>query len=881
VDPDRAPGAILLRSPLFPIDHLEGLAAPEAVAGLDRLIALDDALAESGARLTEALFRAAGPREKAMEPERYRARNAVLALRRAVHNRRGLDPAALAAARPLLATDLAAELERFDAHRAELRREREACAGRFREERTAAWAAFLRATRAPLFREGVWLAGRSLHQALEHLGGTDPRRWRSDEGHAASKLLAYLGRAVTKTSPNGVFCAVGLAGTGGRAPAVSGAAGPERVRTRLNVFEARKIASCLAADPALRALTRPRPNPTLRRKDGGWSFWRPASLREAHDDEVLSEVASHPVLDAAVKVAGEERPAWPRLLDRLSEASGAGREDVEKFLGLLIEKGILLAEIEIPTGEPRPLAFLARAVREGGLEPAWLAPLESIEAGVEALSGLEPEARVESMAAIGERVAALPRVRRLERDELFRTDAVSGFGVTVPGGMVEEVRRAVSLYVRILAASYPQPAGPPETAKFLAFHPPDSEVPLLDLYHGVFEPEERVRPTAFPPPAAASGGEERSRLGRIVEHLAGRARAAGAEDIREVRLDPAEFETLAPSVSRPWMAGALFQIAAPSVEAADGPGARLALNALFQGAGLALARFHDLLEPGLGREGRIGSTLTRGLAPLVPEGAIPAEITYAHWGRTANAGLRPRLYTHEIELPGETASPGAVAVPLADLLVRYDGARKRFVLRSRALGAEIVPVLSSGVQPEGIVSFLVGIGMQDVLPVAFFPGFDVPGITHWPRFAVGRAVLFRERWVFAPGEAPAAGRGLSEPAWFEAVHRWRRRHRLPRRVFVSSDRDPKPFHVDLESPLFVDLLGRALARGPDAEPPRLTVTEMLPEPSDLWLADGNGRYASEFLVQLAGGFPAERAVTGATPAATTRSSPAAHGELNS
>ena len=471
---------------------------------------------------------------------------------------------------------------------------------------------------------------------------------------------------------------------------------------------------------------------------------------------------------------------------------------------------------------------------------------------MDTLPALAPGARVEAMDALGERVAALPHVRPLEMDELFRTDAASGFRVALPADTIAEVGRAVALYVRILAASYPPPAGPPETARFLALHPPDTDVPLLDLYHGVFEPEERVRPSAFPSPAAVNAGGGIEGFGRIVDHLAGRARAAEADGLREVRLEAAEIEALAPPVSRPWMAGALFQIAAPSPEAAAGPEARLVLNALFHGAGLALARFHDLLEPGRGREGRIASTVARGWEPLVPEGAIPAEITYAHWGRTANAGLRPRLYAHEIELPGETVSPGATAIPLADLIVRFDGARKRFVLRSRALDAEIVPVLSSGVQPEGIVSFLVGIGMQDLLPVAFFPGFDGRGIVHWPRFALGRAVLFRERWVFAPGEAPEGGRGLPEAAWFERVHRWRRRHRLPRHVFVASDRDPKPFYVDLESPLFVDRLGRALAAPPETAPPRLTVTEMLPGPSDLWLADAGGRYASEFLVQLAG-----------------------------
>jgi hypothetical protein len=239
----------------------------------------------------------------------------------------------------------------------------------------------------------------------------------------------------------------------------------------------------------------------------------------------------------------------------------------------------------------------------------------------------------------------------------------------------------------------------------------------------------------------------------------------------------------------------------------------------------------------------VAREVLRSWRPLAREGAILAEVTYNHFGRSANAGLRPSLFRHEIELPGEKASPGAEVIHLRDLIVRWDSGEGRFVLRWAPSGVEVVPVISSGVSPEGFISFLVEIGRQGLQPLSWFPGFEVPGIDRWPRFVSGRLVLFRRRWTFQPGPLPEEG-----AAFFAEVSRWRRRRGIPRHAFVHTAADPKPFYADLESPLFVDLLRRALT----AET-TLHLTEMLPGPDEMWVRDGRGRYATEFLLHLSGG----------------------------
>jgi hypothetical protein len=172
---------------------------------------------------------------------------------------------------------------------------------------------------------------------------------------------------------------------------------------------------------------------------------------------------------------------------------------------------------------------------------------------------------------------------------------------------------------------------------------------------------------------------------------------------------------------------------------------------------LSLSRFAFLLG-GERRddENPVVRELRRAWSILDRPGAIVAELTYNHGGRTANAGLRPAIFAHEIELPGDCASPGTRVHGLRDLLVRFDSSCSRFVLRLAHDGTEVIPVINSGVNPVGFVSFLVAIGEQGLQPIGYFPGFDAPGVTHWPRVASGRLVLFRERWVFRNGEWPEA-----------------------------------------------------------------------------------------------------------------------------
>jgi hypothetical protein len=883
ISPEPGPAAdrlALLRVATLPFAALGGLAAPEAVARLGEVEELAERLESAAAPLSDALHAAAGeppgkPGKEDADPERARLRLAVIALRRALHNRRSVAPQRLEEVRSALAPELFAAVAGHLAGRAELARREAEYARAFAAGLHDARRALLALAGDPLFREGVRLVSRSLLERLIAMERIDPARrpFRHAERHVLAKLAAYAARFTTKTSPNAVFCATALARVGGSAARVAGENRPLRLDALISVAEARKISACLGADRAAWPAVMPRANPTLTLSDGVWSFWRPSSLRRDDDDEVLSRTRAQDVLDLFFAETMHGTLAVPTLLAAVAARYEVEVEELVPFFEQLVAKGILIAEIEPPYNCRRPLRFVAAAMRQAGADAPWLAAVEAAEREVDRLPALAPEERLAALDRLEKGLAALPHHRALKADEMIRVDAASGLAVTLPERVRADLEATLHRYTRLFAALYPELAFRHSwAARFLSRHPADVDLPLLDLYHGTFEPETAQRPEAFP---AAPPGEDAAAalLARTAAWFADRARAALAAGREEVALTDQDWDVLVNGLPEPfWSAGALFQIAARDPEAITAGRYRIVLNALF-GAGIALARFAHLHggadpeaadNPVTREVARSWETLARGTGSGREDQTerVFAEITYNHFARSANAGLRPVLFRHEIELPGDRATPGAEVIPLREMTVRWDTAEGRFILRWPARGArgvEVVPVISSGVSPEGFVSFLVEIGRQGQQPLAWFPGFDVPGISVWPRFTSGRVVLFRRRWLFPPGPAGDApeppgetGNPDAEAAvFFARVQRWRRRHALPRHTYLHTPDEPKPFFADLDSPLSADLLRRLLlAKEGDARS-ALHVTEMLPGPDELWLADEAGRYASETLLHLA------------------------------
>ncbi|HEY0194604.1 MAG TPA: lantibiotic dehydratase [Kofleriaceae bacterium] len=119
--------------------------------------------------------------------------------------------------------------------------------------------------------------------------------------------------------------------------------------------------------------------------------------------------------------------------------------------------------------------------------------------------------------------------------------------------------------------------------------------------------------------------------------------------------------------------------------------------------------------------------------------------------------------------------------------------------------------------------------------------FDIFGpAAYRPRVTVDGFVLARERWQFSTAGMAFTRRdpGLDR---FAGARRWVAEHQLPRFVFIKASGEPKPVYLDLESPIFVEILCK-LVRASET----VTVSEMLPSFEQLWLLDADGAaYCSE------------------------------------
>ncbi|MDQ1740969.1 MAG: hypothetical protein QOE53_2621, partial [Pseudonocardiales bacterium] len=176
----------------------------------------------------------------------------------------------------------------------------------------------------------------------------------------------------------------------------------------------------------------------------------------------------------------------------------------------------------------------------------------------------------------------------------------------------------------------------------------------------------------------------------------------------------------------------------------------------------------------------------------------------------------------------ESVAPAAPIIPAVDLTVHREG--------------DQLVVRSSSSAFEAPLSRVVGEMLSASALNAFKP---VAKGAHGPRITIDRLVVTRESWTFPAAEvAWAAVR--SEADRFLGARRWRLQHGLPQRAFYTVPVEDKPTFVDFDSLAYVNILAKSIRRSAAEEDGSVTLSEMLPDPSQLWLRDADGgRYTCE------------------------------------
>lgn len=113
--------------------------------------------------------------------------------------------------------------------------------------------------------------------------------------------------------------------------------------------------------------------------------------------------------------------------------------------------------------------------------------------------------------------------------------------------------------------------------------------------------------------------------------------------------------------------------------------------------------------------------------------------------------------------------------------------------------------------------------------------------THTPRITIDRLIIYRETWCFALADLTWA---LSTDPLEDYIccRRWAKMQSIPRFFFVRTPQESKPFYVDLDSPIYVDILAKAVRRAISASDGSITITEMYPHPEQVWLPDADGKH---------------------------------------
>ena len=179
------------------------------------------------------------------------------------------------------------------------------------------------------------------------------------------------------------------------------------------------------------------------------------------------------------------------------------------------------------------------------------------------------------------------------------------------------------------------------------------------------------------------------------------------------------------------------------------------------------------------------------------------------------------------------SSPSSRVVPIGSVFV--EDTSEGLVLRSRdgQISMDIVEACAEAFTGQIIQRFHI-----------------LAAESHTPRVTIDRVTVCRETWRFSPADLSFAFE-KDEAARFLAARRFARSHDLPRFVFIKVPVEVKPFYVDFDSPIYVDILAKMIRRTKEKgrADALVSVTEMHPRADETWLPDAEGEhYTSELRI---------------------------------
>lgn len=720
-------------------------------------------------------------------------------------------------------------------------------------------ARLLAAVTRPEVRDAIFVASPSVDEALEvWQKDPDSRQGRKLE----PAVVAYFSRAAARATPFGLFAGITTGTIDTQTRLHLKARERYRRHSRLDMDYLWALAEAVERDPQLRKLFVYEPNSSLYETAGRLRLAE-ARLTATGRSYHLVAVDKSPYLTAVLERArgGATLAAAAEVLvdDEITQA------EAEEFVAELVDNQLLVGDARpVVTGD-EPVHGLVATLRAHAETARIAERLDEARAALEAIDaaglGASPD-RYRGVASVLAELPAQPDLSRLVQVDLVKPAQEATLGSRV----VSEITRGV----RILHQLAP-PQAPGGLARFrekFSKRYQTREIPLveaLDEEIGIgFErsgsPLAEASPLLAGLPFPAGDQEAMPWTGRdalLLEKLA----HALAEGAAEIALEASDLEALASQQHRP-LPDAFYVVATVAAES-DRAIAHGAFRVHLQGVdgppgALMLGRFchadqtlHELVRAHLRAE-----------EARRPE-QLFAEIVHLPDGRTGNILCRPVLREYEIPYLGRSGAPADRQIPVTDLLVSVRN--DRIVLRSRRLGREVVPRLTTAHDEDwrnlGVYRFLCALQRQDVVSELTWDWGPLRDAPFLPRVVSGRLVLSRARWNLAEAELLALGqaRGADQ---FAAVQAWRAERQLPRYVALA-DRDHQ-LVIDLDNVLSVAALAHQLrGRG------QAVLVEMFPDPDALCVTGPEGRFMHELVVPFVQAAPPRPEPDSAAPQVTS------------
>lgn len=676
------------------------------------------------------------------------------------------------------------------------------------------------------FREAlVWQNRAAIGLMLEPLlaapiGATDSHT-RQKEAAVAS----YAQRYCVKNDTIGFFGPVGWARIGDGDAVVRVDPGEPLIDIRRVHFEywcMDALAVRLAEDPELRRELAPRRLPTVRIDGTTVHYPIARSTQIAPDYAALLAACDGQTPARAIARALGSDPAL-----------GVSEDDVYAMLGELVEQRLVRWTLEIPTAGQHPERHLRRALERlpaGEARARALEALADLEAGRDAVARAagDPAALDRALAAVDDRfsrLTGLAATRRAGQMYAGRTliyeETHRNVEVELGARFVERLAPPLALvlisarwYTHAVAAAY----RPVFRAVYreLREQTGDARVDYLQYLERIlpqFAEQARVAPAVAPIVDQLHARwmellgvtHEVRRIERAASALRPRAEAAftapgpGWPQARYHSPDLMIAAADLPSLVRGDFVSVLNEIHT---------GVHSYTRPMFLGLHpdpdrLLRARVLDLGRPVVSTVEPRANALRSDHFPPVPDD-IDIEATDARSWRAPDRVLPvAQLVVEELD--------GA-------LVVRTRDGRRTF---------DIVEVFEAYLQLASETHFTL-----------------LPSRGHMPRVTIDDLVVSRESWSFAPAELGfATANGVER---FIGARRWAERNALPRFVFVRVPHEPKPYFIDLESPIYVEILAKFVRQAS-----AIAISEMLPAIDQTWLVDAAGRtYTAELRMAM-------------------------------